>query len=83
MFFRAAAKNTFYLKKIGVTHVLNTAEGSTIGFVDTNAAFYKPFGITYKGLPLLDVAQTNIAMYFNQAADFIHEAISSGGKACQ
>ena len=33
---RSAARNTFYLKKVGVTHVLNTAEGQTSGTVDTN-----------------------------------------------
>eukprot|EP00096_Caligus_rogercresseyi_P003741 TRINITY_DN1724_c0_g1_i1.p1 TRINITY_DN1724_c0_g1~~TRINITY_DN1724_c0_g1_i1.p1 ORF type:complete len:207 (-),score=68.04 TRINITY_DN1724_c0_g1_i1:204-824(-) len=75
-----AAKNAFYLKKIGVSHVLNTAEGSRSGLVDTNAKFYKPFGIQYKGLKLLDVAQTNISMYFVEAADFIDEALKSGGK---
>ena len=35
-FYRAAARNTFYLKKLGVTHVLNSAEGSVVGAVDTN-----------------------------------------------
>ena len=34
--YRAAARNTFYLKKLGVTHVLNSAEGSVVGAVDTN-----------------------------------------------
>jgi hypothetical protein len=33
---RGAAKNTFYLKKVGVTHVLNTAEGQRQGTVDTS-----------------------------------------------
>ena len=33
---RSAARNTFYLKKVGVTHVLNTAEGQTSGTVDTS-----------------------------------------------
>ena len=79
-YFRGAAKNTFYLKKIGVTHVLNTAEGNRTGQVDTNQNFYKPFGIKYKGLKLLDVAQTNISMYFTEVAEFIDEALKSGGK---
>ena len=35
--YRGAAKNTFYLKKVGVTHVLNTAEGQRQATVDTNA----------------------------------------------
>ena len=42
--------------------------------------FYKPFGIKYKGLKLLDVAQTNIALHFNEVAEFIDEALASGGK---
>jgi len=77
---KAAAKNTFYLKKVGVTHVLNTAEGQTSGTVDTDQRFYKPFGIKYKGLKLLDVSQTNISIHFNEVADFIDEAIAGGGK---
>eukprot|EP00093_Oithona_nana_P008005 08005.XXX_316132_318427_1 [CDS] Oithona nana genome sequencing. len=77
---RGAAKNAFYLKKVGVTHVLNTAEGSRQGMVDTNQNFYRPFGIKYKGFKLLDVAQTNIAMYFAEVADYIDEALKSGGK---
>jgi len=77
---KGAAKNTFYLKKAGVTHVLNTAEGTRQGLVDTNQNFYRPFGIKYKGLKLLDVAQTNIAMYFSEVAEFIDEALQSGGK---
>ena len=67
------------MKKIGVTHVLNTAEGTRMGLVDTNQNFYRPFGIKYKGLKLLDVAQTNIAMYFAEVAEYIDEALKSGG----
>lgn len=77
---KGAAKNTFYLKKVGVTHVLNTAEGQRQGTVDTSQEFYKPFGIKYKGLKLLDVAQTNIALHFNEVAEFIDEALASGGR---
>ena len=33
---RGAARNTFYLKRLGVTHVLNTAEGNRNGTVNTN-----------------------------------------------
>uniref|UniRef100_A0A0K2U708 Dual specificity protein phosphatase n=2 Tax=Lepeophtheirus salmonis TaxID=72036 RepID=A0A0K2U708_LEPSM len=75
-----AAKNAFYLKKVGISHVLNTAEGTRNGLVDTNAKFYKPFGINYKGLKLLDVAQTNISMYFQEVSDYIDEALRNGGK---
>ena len=62
-----------------MTHVLNTAEGCRVGSVDTNANYYKPFGIKYKGLQLLDVAQTNIAIYFPEVAELIDEALKGGG----
>ena len=78
--FRSAARNTFYLKKVGVTHVLNTAEGQTSGTVDTNQKFYKPFNIKYKGLKLLDVSQANISIHFTEISDFIEEGLGGGGK---
>ena len=75
--------------------MLNTAEGNRNGTVDTNQvsgyfvifnskfyrfqAFYKPFGMKYKGLELVDVAQTNIATHFNDVAEFIDEALADGG----
>ena len=76
---RGAARNAFYLKKIGVTHVLNTAEGKRIGLVDTNEDFYYPYGIKYMGLKLFDVAQTNIAKHFSDVSNYIDEALSEGG----
>lgn len=51
-----------------------------MGTVDTNQNYYKPFGIKYKGLKLLDVAQTNISMYFNEVAEFIDDALRGGGE---
>eukprot|EP00092_Neocalanus_flemingeri_P005601 GFUD01006033.1.p1 GENE.GFUD01006033.1~~GFUD01006033.1.p1 ORF type:complete len:167 (-),score=34.17 GFUD01006033.1:71-571(-) len=77
---KGAAQNRCYLSRLGVTHVLNTAEGKRNGTVDTSQAFYNPFGIKYKGLKLVDVAQTNIALHFNDVAEFIDEALAHGGK---
>ena len=42
--------------------------------------FYEPWGITYKGLKLVDVPQTNIALHFNDVTDFIDKALAGGGK---
>ncbi|XP_065207341.1 dual specificity protein phosphatase 3 [Planococcus citri] len=75
-----AAKNIEYLKEIGVTHVLNTAEGDRFGMVNTNADYYKGSGIKYLGLPLKDLPTESISKYFHQAADFIDEGLASGGK---
>merc|ERR1712088_1098688 len=54
--------------------------GQQSGTVDTNEKFYKPFGIKYKGLKLLDVPQTNIALHFNEVVQFIEEGLENGGK---
>jgi len=77
---KSAAKNPSFLKGVGVTHVLNTAEGNRQTTVDTSQKFYQPYGIAYKGLKLLDVAQTNISLHFTEAAEFIEQALASGGR---
>ena len=60
---RSAARNTFYLKKVGVTHVLNTAEGQTSGTVDTNQVSLRQTGswnwiILTSSLSPIEVLQT-------------------------
>ncbi|XP_076234681.1 dual specificity protein phosphatase 3 isoform X2 [Calliopsis andreniformis] len=77
----ATAKNKEYLKMLGITHLLNAAEGKKFGFVNTDANYYKDTTIKYLGLPLADLFTTDISKYFYTAADFIDEAVSMGGKA--
>ncbi|XP_066597679.1 dual specificity protein phosphatase 3 isoform X2 [Prorops nasuta] len=74
------AKNKEYLKVIGVTHLLNTAEGTRFGFVNTNKEYYNDTTIKYLGLPLADLPSVDISKYFYTAAEFIEDALSSGGK---
>jgi len=82
---KAAARNKDYLLLLGVTHVLNTAEGNGCNVrsrmtVNTGAEYYRPAGIQYMGLRLLDVSQTNISEHFDDIIHFIDSAISGGGK---
>ena len=69
-----AAKETEYLKEVGVTHVLNVADT-----VDTDDKYYKPFGIQVKSIPLMDVPGTKISKHFQEIADYIHNSLTSGG----
>ena len=46
---------------------------------DTTLLLIRPFGIKYKGLKLLDVPQTNIALHFNEVVQFIEEGLENGG----
>ncbi|XP_050727602.1 dual specificity protein phosphatase 3-like [Eriocheir sinensis] len=75
-----AAKNKGFLKKMGITHVLNTAQGSKFATVDTDADYYRDAGIKYMGMKLLDFPSANITQYFDSGAMFIEEALSGGGK---
>lgn len=75
-----AARHKDYLRGLGVTHVLNTAEGHQFGQVDTNQAFYASHNIRYLGMRLVDIPQEDISAHFDQAADFIDECLQLGGK---
>ena len=48
--------------------------------VNTSAEYYRPVGIQYMGLRLLDISQTNISEHFPDIVQFIDSAISNGGK---
>lgn len=70
------------LQKLGITHVLNAAEGRSFMHVNTNANFYKGSGITYLGIKANDTQEFNLSAYFERAADFIDQALAQkNGKA--
>lgn len=77
---RATAKNKAFLKALGITHILNPAEGEEMGMVNTDSEFYRQDGIKYLGLRLMDLPSTPISSYFPEVTNFIDEGISSGGK---
>ncbi|KAL9873634.1 dual specificity phosphatase DUPD1 isoform X2 [Glossina fuscipes] len=86
----AAAKNKTYLRMMGITHVLNAAEGCRYGQVDTGHSYYRDMPsirrnnkdtyFRYMGFPMVDAPTTDISRYFHVAAKFIDDAISCGGK---
>lgn len=64
------------LQKLGVTHVLNVAEGTSFMHVNTSAEFYAGTGITYHGIPANDTEQFNLSAFFEEGADFIDKALA-------
>ncbi|XP_076751620.1 dual specificity protein phosphatase 3 isoform X2 [Xylocopa sonorina] len=74
------AKSKDYLQKLGITHLINAAEGNRFGFVNTDKNYYADTNIKYLGLPLADLHSTDISKYFFTVATFIDEAIRAGGK---
>ncbi|KAM3859360.1 dual specificity protein phosphatase 3 [Diretmus argenteus] len=70
------AQNVMRLQKLGVTHILNVAEGNSFMHVNTNAEFYSGTGITYHGIQANDTKQFNLGVYFEEGADFIDKALA-------
>ncbi|XP_040577973.1 uncharacterized protein [Lepeophtheirus salmonis] len=77
---KSSASNLGFLKKLGITHVLNTAEGDEEGLVNLSQKHYEGTKIIYKGFPLWDCPNCNILPYLGPAADFIKDSIYGGGK---
>ncbi|EPQ13597.1 Dual specificity protein phosphatase 3 [Myotis brandtii] len=73
---RSVAQDIPKLQKLGITHVLNAAEGRSFMHVNTNANFYKDSGITYLGIKANDTQEFNLSVYFERAADFIDQALA-------
>uniref|UniRef100_A0A8C7WRU0 Dual specificity protein phosphatase n=1 Tax=Oryzias sinensis TaxID=183150 RepID=A0A8C7WRU0_9TELE len=71
------ATNVLRLKRIGITHILNAAEGNSFMHVNTSAQFYAGTGIVYHGVPASDTDHFDISVYFQEAAEFIETALRS------
>jgi len=67
--------NINYLKGIGVTHVLNTAEHH----VEVNPAKYSCYGLQYYGFHVDDLPDANISRHFHSTTAFIDRAVRGGG----
>ncbi|XP_024920198.1 dual specificity protein phosphatase 3-like isoform X2 [Cynoglossus semilaevis] len=73
------ATNVPRLKRLGVTHVLNAAEGNSHMHVNTSADFYAHTGITYHGIAASDTDHFDLSVYFEAAAEFIGKALTYRG----
>lgn len=73
---------TNMLKRMGVTHVVNAAQGTdrNYGFVNTNKGYYEHAGIKFLGIPALDMMSFKLDPYFKEVTDFIEKAMNTGGK---
>ncbi|XP_029305596.1 dual specificity phosphatase DUPD1-like [Cottoperca gobio] len=63
------------LRDLGVTHVLNAAEGKWNNVL-TGADYYTDMDIKYYGVEADDKPTFNMSQYFCPATQFIHEALS-------
>ncbi|CAL4127387.1 unnamed protein product [Meganyctiphanes norvegica] len=78
------ALSTSVLKDLGVTHVLNAAQGHNSdvygGYVNTNMSYYRRHNIGFLGIPAMDMPAFYMKPYFEEAAEFINNALKMNGK---
>ncbi|KAL2083062.1 hypothetical protein ACEWY4_020835 [Coilia grayii] len=63
------------LEAMGMTHVLNAAEGKWNN-VATGPAYYRGMNVQYYGITAEDTPTFDLTPFFYPAADFIHQALS-------
>lgn len=73
----ATAQQKSLLVDLGITHVLNAADGPE--HINTGPQFYRDVGLKYHGVPAADRRDFDLAPYFVSAAEFIHEALRQRG----
>ncbi len=78
----ASARNIRFLQRMGITHVLNCAEGvwTDCSFVDLTADYYEGTGIRYQGLQLWDSTKVKMTPYFGCANEFIRLSLKETAK---
>lgn len=74
---RATAQHKPLLVTLGITHVLNAADGPH--HIDTGSQFYKDTDIQYHGVEAPDRKDFDLSPFFSETANFIHGALSHKG----
>uniref|UniRef100_A0A8C5WJW8 Dual specificity protein phosphatase n=1 Tax=Leptobrachium leishanense TaxID=445787 RepID=A0A8C5WJW8_9ANUR len=64
------------LQSLGITHIINAAEGSSLMHVNTSPDFYNGTGIVYYGIKANDTASFDLSSYFEDSSEFIDKALS-------
>ncbi|XP_024913859.1 dual specificity phosphatase DUPD1-like [Cynoglossus semilaevis] len=70
------ARDKYKIKKLGITHILNAAEG-TWNNVDTGPGYYGDMDIVYYGVVAEDIATFDLSQYFFSGAQFIEKTLSN------
>uniref|UniRef100_A0A3Q3IRP7 Inactive dual specificity phosphatase 27 n=1 Tax=Monopterus albus TaxID=43700 RepID=A0A3Q3IRP7_MONAL len=69
---KSVAVNRARLKRMGITHILNTAHGTG---VYTGESFYSGMNVHYMGIEVDDFTDADISVHFRPTAEFLDEAL--------
>ncbi|XP_076855889.1 dual specificity phosphatase 29 [Brachyhypopomus gauderio] len=70
------ARNRYRLQKMGVTHVLNAAEGQR-NSVCTGADYYRDMNMEYYGIEAEDIPSFNLSQHFLPVAEYMQQVLSN------
>lgn len=79
--YRATAQDKTLLLNLGITHVVNAADGPQ--HINTGPHFYKATNILYHGVEAPDCKNFDLSPFFTETADFIHSALNHKGKVTE
>ncbi|XP_060092691.1 dual specificity protein phosphatase 13-like [Heteronotia binoei] len=71
-----AARSKALLQELGITHILNAADGPYN--INTGARYYRDLPVEYYGVQAFDDTAFDISIFFQDAANFIHKALKIG-----
>ena len=77
--FSSIALSRVGLRDLGITHLLNMAQGKSNYHVNANHVMYRKVNIEYLGMEATDQMNFDLSVYFEKGADFIEKGLSSGG----
>ena len=79
--FRSTALCTGLLREMGITGVLNAAQGSMTdwSYVNTKETYYTGVQIQFLGVPAIDLKWYPLCNHFEEACHFIDCVVKSGG----
>lgn len=75
--FSSISLNFKELQTLGITHLLNAAQGTKFYHVNTGPEDYVESGIIFHGIPAMDSFLFKLDRYFDDASDFIGKAVGT------
>jgi hypothetical protein len=83
---REFALDAHSLRQVGITSVVNAAEGADwCRYVDTGASYYTTvkLPVSYYGIRALDCSTFDLFPYFDSVSAFIDDNLLAGGDYCK
>ena len=77
MIYSAAATSLDHLHLLGITHILNAAEGTDCNQIMTGHDFYQGTPIKYHGISAHDDNLYDLSKHFDESSDIIRQVIGS------